>query len=132
MDLQNATLKFLISFAWELNPNSDEMIAEAPKWLDGDRFDILAKASSDTSEKGMEIDFDDLRLMLRKLMTDRFELKTHMEDWPNTAYNLVAASPKLKKADPMMRTGCKEGPGPDGKDPRIASPVLNRCFSVRT
>ncbi len=128
LDLQNASLKFLISFAWDLNPNSDEMIADAPKWLGDDRFDIVAKASSEMSAKGMQIEIDDLRQMLQTLMEDRFKLKTHREDRPISAYNLVAASPKLKKADPQMRTGCKEGPGPDGKDPRIASPVLNRLL----
>ena len=131
VDVKNAPLKFLISFAWDLNQNSDEMIADAPKWLNEDRFDILGKASSEMSAKGMQIDFDDLRLMVQTLLEDRFKLKTHREDRPVNAYTLVAVSPKLKKADPEMRTGCKEGPGPDGKDPRIASPVLNRLVTCQ-
>ena len=69
--------------------------------------------------------------MLQTLMEDRFKLKTHREDRPINAYTLVAASPKLKKADPLLRTGCKEGPGADGKDPRIASPVLNRLVTCQ-
>ena len=52
VDVKNAPLKFLISFAWDLSQNSDELIADAPKWLNEDRFDILAKASSETSAKG--------------------------------------------------------------------------------
>jgi uncharacterized protein (TIGR03435 family) len=46
---------------------------------------------------------------------------------------LIAVNPKLKKADPSNRTGCKEGPGADGKDPRIANPVLARlvtCLNI--
>jgi hypothetical protein len=31
--------------------------------------------------------------------------------------------------DPTERTQCKEGSRPDGKDPRIASPVLNRLIT---
>jgi len=30
-----------------------------------------------------------------------------------------------------MRTGCKEGPGPDGKDPRIANPILGRLLTCQ-
>jgi hypothetical protein len=47
-----------------------------------------------------------------------------------SAYTLMAVKPKLTKADPLSLTRCKEGPGPDGKDPRIANPVLNRHSSV--
>jgi uncharacterized protein (TIGR03435 family) len=52
-----------------------------------------------------------------------------MEDRPADAYTMLAANPKLKKADPDNRTGCKEGPGPDGKDPRIANPILGRLLT---
>jgi len=55
----------------------------------------------------------------------------HMEDRPVNAYTLVAANPKMKKADPLNRTGCKNGPGPDGKDPRIANPILARLVSCQ-
>jgi uncharacterized protein (TIGR03435 family) len=48
-----------------------------------------------------------------------------------SAYTLMAVKPKLTKADPLSRTRCKEGPGPDGKDPRIANPVLNRLVSCQ-
>jgi uncharacterized protein (TIGR03435 family) len=47
-----------------------------------------------------------------------------------TVYTLVAAKPKLKKADPSERTKWVEGPGPDGKDPRNASPILGRLVTV--
>jgi uncharacterized protein (TIGR03435 family) len=70
--------------------------------------------------------------MLRALITERFQMKWHMEDRPVTAYTLVAVKPKLKPTlDPNQRTLCKEGPGPDGKDPRIASPILNRLITCQ-
>jgi uncharacterized protein (TIGR03435 family) len=46
-------------------------------------------------------------------------------------YALVAPRPKLRKADPSNRPGCKEGPGPDGKDPRIANPLAPRLVTCR-
>ena len=39
-------LMFLITFGWDLNPNNKESIANAPKWLDTTKFDILAKAGA--------------------------------------------------------------------------------------
>jgi uncharacterized protein (TIGR03435 family) len=55
-----------------------------------------------------------------------------MEDRPVTAYTLVAVKPRLKPTlDPTERTRCKEGPGPDGKDPRAANPVLNRLITCQ-
>jgi len=135
VNLQGATLKFLIGFAWDLNLNDNEVLVGAPKWLDSDHFDILAKFSGQVASGGSPnappIDIEDLRQMVRDLLTDRFQMKTHMEDRPVTAYNLIAANPKLHPADPTSRTRCKEGPGPDGKDPRIASPVLNRLLSCQ-
>jgi uncharacterized protein (TIGR03435 family) len=138
VDVKGAPLKFLITFAWDLNPNEEEVLVGAPKWLDSDHFDILAKVVTDApaatakpGPNGPRIDIEDLRLMLQALLMDRFQLKAHMEDRPVSAYTLMAVKPKLTKADPLSRTRCKEGPGPDGKDPRPANPVLNRLVSCQ-
>jgi len=132
VNVTGSTLKFLITFAWDLNPNDPEVLAGAPKWLDSDRFDILAKAVSDApGGDGPQIEIEDLRQMLQALLIDRFKMQTHMEDRPVSAYTLIAMNPKLRKADPLSRTRCKEGPGPDGKDPRVATPVLNRLLSCQ-
>jgi uncharacterized protein (TIGR03435 family) len=50
LDAEGATLKFLITFAWDFSPSNDEGVVGAPKWLDSDRFDILAKVVSDAPE----------------------------------------------------------------------------------
>jgi uncharacterized protein (TIGR03435 family) len=135
VDVTNANLKFLINFAWDLNQNDSEQIVNAPKWLDTDRFDILAKVSAETQATGspnaQRIDIEDLRFMVRALIEDRFQMKSHMEDRPIHAYTLLAINPKLRPADPLSRTRCKEGPGPDGKDPRIATPVLGRLLTCQ-
>jgi uncharacterized protein (TIGR03435 family) len=69
--------------------------------------------------------------MIQALLEDRFKLQAHKEDRPVWAYTLIAVNPRLRKADPLSRTRCKEGPGPDGKDPRTANPVLNRLVSCQ-
>jgi uncharacterized protein (TIGR03435 family) len=126
VSLQGFTLKMLITIAWDIR---DDMLVEAPKWLDSARFDIVAEAS--TARPAPDLDIDDLRMMLRALLADRFKLVTHNEDQPMSAYTLLAVKPKLKQADPSNRTGCKEGPGADGKDPRDSNPVLARLVTCQ-
>jgi uncharacterized protein (TIGR03435 family) len=131
VSVQGATLKFLIEYAWDLNPNDDQEIVNGPKWLDSDHYDIVAKAAIDASGDQPYIEQSQLQEMLRKLLAERFNLKAHMEDRPVSAYTLYAEKPKLAKADPSNRTKCKEGPGLDGKDPRIANPVLGRLLTCQ-
>ena len=129
-------LMFLFSFGWDLNPNNKESIVNAPKWLDSAKFDVVAKAGDnvpvDHFASGNLINYEALRSMLRAMITERFQMKWHMEDRPVTAYTLVAVKPHLKPtADPTERTRCNEGPGPDGKDPRTANPILNRLLTCQ-
>jgi len=82
------------------------------------KYDLVAKtyAATGGSVNAPPIDIDDLRTMLQKLLVDRLKMVTHYEDRPQIAYTLVAGKPKLKKADPLGRTGCKVGPAPIRKD----------------
>src|SRR4029077_3178300 len=102
VDAENLPLKSLIMIAWDIN--ADELLAGAPKFVESARYDIVAQAP--TPQPGVEVDFDDLRLMLRALLIDRFAIKTHMEDRPVDGYVLSTIKPKLQKADPSNRTGC--------------------------
>jgi uncharacterized protein (TIGR03435 family) len=128
LDVQGAPLKLLIRLAWDFN--TDELIAGGPKWLETTRWDIVAKASASAPGTPDQFDIDVLRLMLRNLLIDRFKLQTHMEDRPVTAYTLLAAKPKLQKADPSNRTNWKEGPAPASKDPRDTNPILSRLVTA--
>jgi uncharacterized protein (TIGR03435 family) len=129
LDAQGATLQMLMRLAWDIN--GDEMVANAPKWFDSTRYTLLAKTSAAITgpDNQIQVDIDDVRLMLRALLVERFKLTTHLEDRPVTAYTLLADKPKLTKADPANRTGFKEGPAPDGKDTRNA--MLSRMVTVR-
>lgn len=133
IEVRGMTLKNLINIAW--NINSDELLAGGPKWLDSDKFDIIAKATTatlvSTPSNAPPVDIDALRLMLRALIIDRFKLATHFEDRPVTAYTLTAVKPKLTKADPMSRTRFKEGPAPGAKDPREKNPALARLVTCQ-
>jgi uncharacterized protein (TIGR03435 family) len=114
---QGVSLKSLITFAWSFNPSGDNLVA--PKWIEDNHIDIHAKLPA-----GESINWNDFPFMMRSLLIDRFQIKYHMEDRPVDAYTLVADHPKLTRADPSERTGCKAGPGRDGKDPRLENPAL--------
>jgi uncharacterized protein (TIGR03435 family) len=99
-------LKSLITIAWNLNPNED--LIGAPKWLNTAAFDIVAKLpASVIAANGAPPPVQDLGPMLQALLIDRFKMKIHYEDRQVSAYALVAAKPKLGKADPSTRTRCK-------------------------
>jgi uncharacterized protein (TIGR03435 family) len=123
------TMRQLMQVAW--NINLDEQIANAPKWFDETKFTLLAKTSTAVSGSGqnMNADTDDLRAMVRALVTERFKLKSHYEDRPVTAYTLLADKPKMAKADPSNRTTVREGPAPDTKDQRTA--ILGRMLTFK-
>ena len=135
LNLRGLNLKFIIQQAW--GNFSDDMIVGAPKWLDDNRFDIVAKIPTAAMNNGAgpnnpePFDFDAVMVMLKNLLADRFKLATHMEDRPISAYTLMAAKPKLKPADPTGRIKCYEGPGPDQKDPRDANPILGRLITCQ-
>jgi len=122
VNIAGASLKFLIEEAWDL---TDDMLADAPKWMDSDRYDIVAKSPV------ADVDFDDVKAMIRALIGERFKLTTHTEDRPVTAYTLVAVKPKMQKADPNSRIKYKEGPAADGKDPRDKNPILSRLVTCQ-
>jgi uncharacterized protein (TIGR03435 family) len=125
VNIAGTPVKFLIQQAWDL---TDDMIAGAPKWMETDRYNLVAKAAV---SGGPDMDIDDLWPMLRALLTERFQLRTHMEELPVNAYTLTAVKPKMKKADPASHTKYKEGPASDGKDPRNKNPVLGRLVTCQ-
>ncbi|HEX8711847.1 MAG TPA: TIGR03435 family protein, partial [Terracidiphilus sp.] len=136
VNVRGFPLKRLITIAWDLDPNDKGEIVGAPKWLDAEKIDVHAKVATDNmvdgpGKGGPPISIDDLRAMLRALLIDRFEMKVRMENEPADAYDLVAVKPKLTVADPKSRTGCKEGPGPDGNDPRLGHPILNMLVTCQ-
>jgi len=73
-----------------------------PDWINGERFDILAKMP-DGSNK------DQMPEMLQALLAERFQLKVHRETHEDNVYALVVAKggPKLKEAeaDPEVTAG---------------------------
>ncbi len=132
------TMRNLFATAWDIHwDHVDQMVVGMPKWMDSARYDILAKpgfATTGSPPPGTSFVDDDLRLMLRALLTDRFRIKVHYEDRLKDAYTLVSGRPRLKKARLSNRANCKEARTVEN-DPRDLNPRLSRlleCQSVTT
>ncbi|HXB75399.1 MAG TPA: TIGR03435 family protein [Candidatus Acidoferrales bacterium] len=76
---RNVTLKRLIVQAYHLQPHQ---VFGGPNWLDNTEYDIDAKADGPTGSAQLE-------LMLRTLLTDRFQLSVHTEAKELRLYELV-------------------------------------------
>ena len=123
------TMQFLIMYSYDV---SEAALVDIPPWFLTTRFAITAKIPVDPAAKNNNVDLEDVKAMLRSLLADRFSLKVHEEVRPEDGPVLVAAGPKLKKAaDTEIRPTCFNGPGPDGKDPRVANPALLRLITCQ-
>ncbi len=111
VQISGLPLKTLVLQAWSLQTDS---LVGAPKFMDTDRYEIVAKmpAGAALPAPNSPVDIDSVWVMLRALLAERFNLKTHFEDRPLTAYTLTAPKPKLKKADPATRTKWTDSNGP--------------------
>jgi uncharacterized protein (TIGR03435 family) len=127
LTIQNLPMKSLLSFAWALERDEDVAIAGIPKSLEGKSFDIDAKVDP-AALAGSQVNMEAIQPMLRTLLISRFQIASHTEDRPAETYALVAAGPKLKKADPSSRTHCVAGPRPGEPSPRLTNRTLKRVF----
>lgn len=90
--MRDKPLRFIVEWAYDLK---DYQIV-GPQWIQSDqRYDISATAPGPAPD-------DQMRPMLRELLAERFQMKSHFEKRELGVYALVKGKgePKLKKADP--------------------------------
>lgn len=98
----NLSLLAMLGFAWDMeSARTTARFIGLPKGLESVYFDVNAITERRTN--GPPPEFlsgydDDVRGMLRTLLTERFRIQWHYENRPMEAYSLVSAKPKLKKA----------------------------------
>jgi uncharacterized protein (TIGR03435 family) len=87
----NVSLRLLMSRAFGV---AEFQIEGGPSWVDGDKYDVAARA--DTS---LEMSREELRPCLQALLAKRFRLRTHRQTKTGSVYSLVAAKngPKLRE-----------------------------------
>jgi uncharacterized protein (TIGR03435 family) len=113
----NVSARTLIQFAYDL---PDFLVFGGPNWLNSDRFDLAARAENDAP-------LNQVRLMLRRLMAERFALTAHTETRDLPIYALVTArndgrfGPQLRRSSAdctSTPTSLIEiGPSPPGGPP---------------
>lgn len=103
-----SSLGDLIDFAYEVQA---KQIVNAPDWLDHDRYDIDAVPEQEGVPNPQQ-----LRVMIRKLLTDRFKLAFHHDQRDMAAYVLTVGKEgnKLKPTQlkgPLPGIGMRPGTG---------------------
>jgi uncharacterized protein (TIGR03435 family) len=85
----NVTVSWMIKLAYNTHAHQ---ILGAPAWVDSERYDTVGR--SDTPGEPSR---DQMKLMIQKLLVDRFELKFHTEKKELPVYAMVVAKngPKI-------------------------------------
>ena len=94
MIYSNVSLKLLLAAAYSVRP---EQIV-GPAWLDSDRYDIVAKPPASATK-------DQVPLMLRNLLSDRFHTTVREETRPRISYALVVGKDGAKLKPTKAITG---------------------------
>jgi uncharacterized protein (TIGR03435 family) len=95
--ITNASLMDMVGVAFGTPALPRDRVIGEPNWIRSDRFDIVAKAAGNPSREQMQ-------LMLRSLLVERFKLTVHEETRERLFYSLVLAQhdgrlgPKLKRS----------------------------------
>jgi bla regulator protein blaR1 len=91
MTATDVSLRFLVAFAYDVR---DYQLAGGPSWMDKDKYDIVARLDHDAAAaeaKPTAENAVNLRLRLRALLADRFQLVVHSETREMPIAVLVAA-----------------------------------------
>jgi uncharacterized protein (TIGR03435 family) len=117
--ISNYRLQFLIPYAYDI---AVYQIAGAPAWLSSNKYDIVARAPSGTSDQ-------QLRLMMRQLLEERFKLRYHRERKELSAYALVLSKdgPKLQVEKREQREG--DGRVGAGRGTAVGHMVSSSAFA---
>jgi uncharacterized protein (TIGR03435 family) len=108
----NYPLVAYIVFAYKIAGSQEQvLLPQLPDWTKTDRFDIQARAEGNPGK-------DDMRMMMRALLADRFKLAIHNEtrDVPVTAFVLAKAG----KTGPRLRRHGNGAPCTTVASPAVA------------
>ena len=85
VDYKNVSLKIVIALAYEMQ----EFQVSGPDWIDGARFDILAKVPPNSTKR-------QIHAMMRNLLEVRFKLTAHREQKVMPVYAMVVGKSGFK------------------------------------
>jgi uncharacterized protein (TIGR03435 family) len=119
VDGRNVVLKLLLNYAYGVEGYN---ITGGPGWVDSERFDVQARAASNTSDAQM-------RMMMQSLLTERFHLQVHRATKESRVFVLSAAKGGMK-LQPLKPGSCAPpdpntppGPAVDRQKPVCGIPT---------
>jgi uncharacterized protein (TIGR03435 family) len=123
----NTTLSDLITMAYGIHPRQ---LTGAPAWVESDKFDITGRP-----EAPGQPSVDQMKIMLQKLVVDRFQLKFHREKKELAVYTITVGKTGSKiaksQADPNSLPGLFFGPAaPSGVSFNVRNGTLDEAASV--
>jgi uncharacterized protein (TIGR03435 family) len=122
----NTSLSDLITMAYDLHR---QQISGGPAWFESDKYDITGKP-----EVPGQPNVAQLKMMIQKLLVDRFQLKFHTEKKELSAYAITVAKSgsKLNKSqsDPSGLPGLFFGRGAPGMTFNVRNATIAEVASV--
>jgi len=101
LNLVNVPLRLMIRYAYRVQ---DFQVVGGPDWLSTARFDVVAKAEGGNPSQ------EDLQLMLRSLLADRFKLVVRPDKREMPTYSLVPARADGKTGAQLRKSDANCGP----------------------
>lgn len=106
VSIKNLPLWYFVVFTYKLGGSeANEIYPQLPKWALTERFDIEARAPEGTTK-------DQMRMMMRSLLEERFRFAAHWETERQAVYDLVFEKPD--KMGPHLRLYSSDEPACPG------------------
>jgi hypothetical protein len=124
----NTSLSDLITMAYSLHSHQ---IIGLPAWAETDKYDITGRP-----EAPGQPNVEQMKIMIQKLVEDRFQLKFHREKKELSVYAITVAKTGAKitksEADPNSLPGLGFGRAPQGMSFNVRNATLAEVGSVLT
>jgi uncharacterized protein (TIGR03435 family) len=122
----NTTLSDLITMAYDLHP---KQISGAPQWVESDKFDLTIRP-----DVPGQPNVDQMKIIIQKLLADRFQLKFHKDKKELAVYALTVGKggQKISKSqrDPDSLPGLFFGGPPPGMTLNVTNATMDQFTSL--
>jgi uncharacterized protein (TIGR03435 family) len=118
----NVTARSLIRYAYHVQ---DFQLVDTPDWVRNERYDVIAKSDHEPQD-------DEMRLMMRALLAERFQLTAHHDKRELSIYALVMLradhrlGPNITKSEKDCTADC----GTSVNESRQAATLIGRGISM--
>jgi len=136
-DMRDATILDLIAFAYD---RRDDTILGGPTWIDLDRFDVAAeddalepqKFSAPSAEAATpgKNPYEMMQPVIQRVLTERFHLKTHIDQRPMPGYLLTVGKDGIKAPEAKDQAAAPNCRGEQDKATPEAETII--CTSLTT